>query len=1035
MMDRFAGLRARIVGLAAAMALAAYLPIAASPLTVGVVPSNAPDLPEPVPRNVELSIAQIAEMVRRAVDLSGGMGSAVPDTARLVLIKPNIGVDKPSGSGVVTDVRVVRAVALLVHEAAPQARILVAEGPGGWMSPSLRDTTVDSGSYPVVDGFDLAGYRDMVTELKAQGLDIECYDLNFDHPVALVPQGGGLSLDEYQVAASVLEADAWINCPVAKTHGAKITCCMKNQFGTLPGKVYGWNKARGTSTHRGLPHAPRMMDETFVDLLGLTEPDLNVVDMVACAEAGAFQGTPKRFNLILAGRDAVAVDLVAARLMGFNPDDFEFAYLAWQQGMGPGSIDRVLVRGGNPEQLSERFKKASVDYTSEWAEHAAFGMGPRHWILRGPLPLDHEFGPGELLELDPTPGGGDWSDVVWFGDDRIDLDKYYDDPTRCVAYAFTHFTMVRSDSVRFWIGSDEGLDIWIDGKSIYHHEGRRRHVLGSERIPGYVEAGEHRVLVRATQTRGRFDFSINICEPIDDVLYAGNRYPGVRYQVRTGEERGEPASTVAAEHIREDHFSQYFDSTLDAPDPVEASRAAPDSLLLTGVPMPTSPYLLGVAAEAAGLDLAFLDSVTLAAMSQAPFHMGRADLHGWYPRSGPELGRLLSWLGLRYDIRAGFRLREALKTIKGWLASGRVPLTGRGQDNWFLMTGYRERGEGIQIHNVASDSAFWGDPISRGWWAAFPGRKWQNCPVVVVEWTGEVPTVQSLTDSMAALALDLGTREWVADDPQPWGTRLYPGGLAAWDAWVIVWDRLPLTEAWVREDQEARDQLVSLQEWNLQRLVEQRELASAYFEGAAASADADRAAHLRRAAAGYAEVAVSLRELGDFLPQEDEGDLSAEDAARLAGLPGQRHAWRQARAAERRALGALGEMLGRPELPPIQEDPLRHRNLGKKLYTWKASLSRGVEELILRGEALERSHIWGYEPEGEVSQVLEAMPRRDGWQAAVEIASGQGVYRVLQQPDAANGWTTILHLDDGETWQNSTELILWAVPIKVRSGD
>jgi hypothetical protein len=89
---------------------------AAEDLAVAVVPSDSPELAAPVPRDAELTPDQILAMVRRAVDLVGGMASVVPDTARLVAIKPNIVNDDASGSGVVTDARVVRAVALLVHE-------------------------------------------------------------------------------------------------------------------------------------------------------------------------------------------------------------------------------------------------------------------------------------------------------------------------------------------------------------------------------------------------------------------------------------------------------------------------------------------------------------------------------------------------------------------------------------------------------------------------------------------------------------------------------------------------------------------------------------------------------------------------------------------------------------------------------------------------------------------------------------------------------------------------------------------------------
>ena len=73
---------------------------------VSLVASDDPELASPAPRDQELSAEQVEDMVRRAVDLVGGMSSVVPDTARLVLIKPNITIAQPRGSGIVAAIMV-----------------------------------------------------------------------------------------------------------------------------------------------------------------------------------------------------------------------------------------------------------------------------------------------------------------------------------------------------------------------------------------------------------------------------------------------------------------------------------------------------------------------------------------------------------------------------------------------------------------------------------------------------------------------------------------------------------------------------------------------------------------------------------------------------------------------------------------------------------------------------------------------------------------------------------------------------------------
>jgi len=511
---------------------------------VGLVPSDDTALPRPIARDQPLDPQVVLDMTRRAVDLVGGMSAVVPDTARLVVIKPNIVMAMEPQTGVITDPRVVRAVAILVHEVAPGARQLVAEGAAGWVSPGKRK---EHGlKVPLLgrlfvgmhkDGFEVGGYRALVAELQEQGIDIECFDLNFGGHHTLAAPDGSLGMEAYDIAAPVLEADAWINCPVTKTHGSKITCAVKNHIGLLPGLVYGFGKDRGAEGHPGILHTPAKIDEVIVDLWRLAQVDLNVVDGIVGREAGGLQkGEPIRTNLVLAGRDAVAVDLVAARLMGFNPDDMEFAELARQQGLGPGRHEHVEVRGGEVEALTRRFKKAGSAYPwwmgmAEWREHANYGMGPRYWTVLGPLPPDHAFDATEISELAPTPGREGWSPVVFSGHDRIDAAARLHTPPASAVYGFTRFAMARSDSVRFWFGSDEALQVWLDGREIYAYEGGRTHHLGMDRTPGYVEAGEHRLLIRVQQTSPEAGFSLNICEPIDDRLYAGNRYPGVRYYV------------------------------------------------------------------------------------------------------------------------------------------------------------------------------------------------------------------------------------------------------------------------------------------------------------------------------------------------------------------------------------------------------------------------------------------------------------------------------------------------------------------------
>ena len=1022
---------------AAAAALVLVGMAVASDFTVAVVPSDDAALAEPASRGQELNADQIAQMVRQAVDLVGGMASVVPADARLVALKPNIVMASASGSGVITDCRVVRGVALLVHEVAPAARIVVAEAAGGWGDEAMRDSfEVDT---RWADGFGVSGYREMTRELQGLGIDIVCKDINFDQTHTLPIPGGGLARPDHDVAATLIDADVLINCPVAKTHGAKITACMKNQFGMLPGLVYGWGKADGTENHVGIPHTARILDEAFVDLMQVTDIELNVVDMIAGAEGGAFQAVPKRSNMIVAGRDPIATDLVVARLMGFNPDDMEFADVGWQQGLGPRWIENVEIRGGQDgriDGLVGRFMKAGGDYGfqgawGEWGEQANFGKGPRRWLLKGPMPRDHAFDPNEIAELAPMPGRDGWSDVVWFGHDKIDLDKHYGDPVNCVAYAFTRFRMAQSDSVRYWIGSDEGLRVWIDGQLIHDHQGRRRHRLGSVKQAGYLEAGEHQILVRAAQSRGSFDFSINVCEPIDDELYAGNRYPGVRYYPYPGYKQGGTVvgSVVGSEDEVSTFFEAYVTSTLDASGLREAGAAAPDCVLVEGEITLGAQNMLAVLAAITGQRRADLDSTDLVLLSCAPFGLswygfgkeGRAQDYG------PEIDRLLEWLGYRYAVSHGQRRRESLEDIKGWLTRGRAPAIGV-DEQWYAVTGYRERNDRSELRTVSTAGIEWWDLGGGDWWAVLPGGLWRNTPFAVVEVGDSGLSAEALVDSVASLAVELALISWVdSEDPEPWGVRGSPAGLAGWDAYVISWERQAWTSEWAAEAGRSLNRLHR----HMPLLAWRAELASHFFERAAQRGKSpQRQQLLQEAAAAYKTEADVLHQIADGLPggrdrQANDGPDEGAEVAKLRPL------MRQVRDAERQALEALAELIDGPPLPPVAADPMERRGRGIKLATWRAERNRGVFRLTLGPEGeLEQKLLMGTPGKDIRGEALAGVPLRKGWVVAVDEVEARGVYQVRQQPNAENGWQAVVRVDDVLAGRGNelTSIALWALP-------
>ncbi|RKY59179.1 MAG: hypothetical protein DRP95_05310, partial [Candidatus Latescibacterota bacterium] len=460
---------------------------------VGVVRSDHPGLKHPVPPDSVLSYEQIEDLVWTAVEEAGGLEGVVRPEHGWVVIKPNIVEPKPPGSGVITDWRVVKAIIKMVHEIAPEARITIAEGPGGWVSPGHEIEAWTE----VVDGFEVAGYRGLLEDPELKGVKLEIFDLNFDESELLVPKGGGHALDAYWIPKTVLKCDVFINVPVLKVHrGPGITVALKNMVGIAPGNKYGWAKTHGHPPGRGqgLPHAPGVLDEMIVDLASLSRVDFVVVDAIVGMEkqkTDDLGGLPVRMNTVVAGRDMVAVDAVCARLMGLNPDDIETITWAAKLGLGIGDLDSIEVRGDPIEKVAKRFEKTPKS-DRMWWEYGHYGQSVRTWILKGPFSTE-DFEREFLDPGDPgaVPGQDGWSGPVYFHDDKIDLRKYFGKKANCVAYAYTEFTMPESKEAELWVGSGEGLKVWIDGEEVYAFQGVRRHKLPNDRKRVQIEKGEH----------------------------------------------------------------------------------------------------------------------------------------------------------------------------------------------------------------------------------------------------------------------------------------------------------------------------------------------------------------------------------------------------------------------------------------------------------------------------------------------------------------------------------------------------------------
>lgn len=128
-----------------------------------------------------------------------------------------------------------------------------------------------------------------------------------------------------------------VHLPTVKTHMYTTTTgAMKNAFGGL------------LSKYRHYTHT--WIHETLVDLLAIQKEIHPGIFAIMDGTTAGNGGGPRLMepvvkNVILASADQVAIDAVAARLMGFNPLDIRYIRPAHEQGLGVGDVREIELVG------------------------------------------------------------------------------------------------------------------------------------------------------------------------------------------------------------------------------------------------------------------------------------------------------------------------------------------------------------------------------------------------------------------------------------------------------------------------------------------------------------------------------------------------------------------------------------------------------------------------------------------------------------------------------------------------------------------
>ena len=239
---------------------------------------------------------------------------------RPVLIKPNYINARHPSTGITTDSRVIEGVVGFLRRHDVEG-IVIGEGSGH------SDT--------------FTAFRNAGVDALAERWGVKLVDLNKDEFIEVKPPTP-LALKRVKIAKTALES-VIISVPKLKLHRMTgVTLSIKNMLGTM--------------TPKGSMH--RNLSKNIADLASIAKPNIAVIDGIIAGEGHETSGNPIEMNLVIAGRDPIAVDTVGAAVMGVSPETVKHLRYAEQKGLGTCNLNQIEVVGETIERVRRKFRRS-----------------------------------------------------------------------------------------------------------------------------------------------------------------------------------------------------------------------------------------------------------------------------------------------------------------------------------------------------------------------------------------------------------------------------------------------------------------------------------------------------------------------------------------------------------------------------------------------------------------------------------------------------------------------------------------------------
>ena len=252
------------------------------------------------------------KLVAQVLEPLGGISKFV-NTGDNVVIKPNMAWDRNPAQAANTHPQVIKALVELSLDAGAK-KIMV------------FDRTCNEERRCYVN----SGIQEAMETVKDRRLKYFHPDSRKYVPVDIKR---GKAVRQLSIYRDALEADTYINVPVAKHHSlSRLTLGLKNSMGVLGGD-------RGQMHHN--------LGQKLADLATVVRPKLTLIDATRILLRNGPQGGDiddvRVMDTVIASADPVACDAYATTLFDLQPEDISSTVAAYNMGLGEMDLTRMKI--------------------------------------------------------------------------------------------------------------------------------------------------------------------------------------------------------------------------------------------------------------------------------------------------------------------------------------------------------------------------------------------------------------------------------------------------------------------------------------------------------------------------------------------------------------------------------------------------------------------------------------------------------------------------------------------------------------------